>query len=95
LTRFTESQGIYFTEERIELKSLGHIEIRARGQNSLLSELKSEMAASARALGGNCIMQFTYVQKADSPLKNIFSLKWDTERLVGSGEVVVLEQLPD
>lgn len=92
MARFTELDGVTFTEATLDLASLGDVIVRARSQNSSLSELKREMAKEAKSLGGNCIMNFRYSQKADSPLKNVFSFKWDTERLVGTGDVVSLPE---
>ena len=92
MARFTEFDGVTFTEANLELESLGEILVRSRGQNSSLRDLKQEMAEEAKSLGGNCIMNFQYSQRADSPLKNVFSLKWDSERLVGTGDVVSLPE---
>ena len=60
-------------------------------QNSTLAEVKKILALKAIQMGGNGIMDFKYGQKADKPLKNIFSFKWDTERMKASGKVVKFE----
>ena len=92
MARFTEFDGVTFTEANLDLEPIEEIIIRSRGQNSSLRDLKREMATKAMSLGGNCIMSFHYSQRADTPLKNVFSFKWDTERLVGTGVVVSLPE---
>lgn len=91
MTRFTETAGVAFTEESVDGTVLGRLHVRTRGQNSTLIDLKVEMARQAQALGGNAVVRFTYVQTADQPLRNVFSLRWDTERLIGTGDVMRLE----
>jgi len=94
MTRFTESDGVLFTEESLNLVLLGSLHVKAPRQNTTLSELKADMARQAKVLGGNGVIEFRYSQRADSPLKNVFSFKWDTERLVGTGKVVLFEGDP-
>ena len=94
MLRFTESDGVLFTESSMDLQVLGKLSVTAPTQNTLLSDLKLEMAKRAKAMGGNGIINFTYNQKADKPFKNVFSLKWDTERLHGTGDVVFFETDP-
>ncbi len=50
------------------------------------------MAAEAKRLGGNGVMDFRYSQKADRGA-NLF--KWDTERLNLTGTLVVLSVEPE
>lgn len=94
MPRFTKQDGVFFTEDAIEGRVLAKLSVRAPSQNSLLTDLKREMARQAKGFGGNCIVRFTYSQRADSPLKNVFSFKWDTERLVGTGDVIQLSEEP-
>ena len=91
MTRFTDTDGVAFTEDILEAPVIGSLRVRARRQNATLLELKVEMARQARALGGNAIMRFTYTQSADSPLRNVLSLRWDTERLIGTGDVIRID----
>lgn len=92
--RITEQDGVFFTEGAFRLPILGRLEVRAATQNSTLFDLKKEMAQKALVLGGNGVMNFHYSQRADKPLKNVFSLKWDTERLVATGDVVSFDEDP-
>lgn len=91
---FTESQGVIFTEDSLDLPVIGSLRVQAATQNTTLAEVKAEMARKALALGGNGVVRYAYTQKADKPLKNIFSFKWDTERLTLTGDVVRFEQDP-
>jgi hypothetical protein len=73
---------------------LGEVDAVAPTQNSNLTDVKKVLARKAQELGGNGIIDFKYAQKADSPLKNVFSFRWDTERLRASGKVVKFESDP-
>lgn len=94
MTHFTEVNGVYFTESSLAMNVLGRIEVRAATQNTTLTQVKEELAFKAKALGGNGVINFKYGQKADTPLKNIFSFKWDTERMTATGDVVTFEADP-
>ncbi len=88
---FTEIDGVVFCESSLEGKTIGEIREYGATQNTTLAELKKVMAGRARQMGGNAIINFRYVQKAD---KGFHLLKWDKERLNCSGMVVRLEQHP-
>lgn len=91
---FTEVLGVIFTEESFDLTVLMSVSGVAATQNTNLSEVKADLARKAVALGGNGVMNFKYSQKADSPLRNIFSFKWDTERIRATGDVVIFDSDP-
>lgn len=60
----TEHDGIFFTEGVIENGSnLGNVETVSNRQNVPLDELKTALAAKVKALGGNALDEFKYVQK--------------------------------
>jgi hypothetical protein len=60
----TEHDGIFFTEGVIEGGSnLGNVEAISNRQNVPLDELKTTLAAKVKALGGNALDEFKYVQK--------------------------------
>jgi hypothetical protein len=88
---FTEVDGVVFCEEKLEGKVLGPIQEYGATQNTLLSDVKKLMAAKARQMGGNAVINFKYVQKAD---RGLHLLKWDRERLNCSGVVVLLDEHP-
>jgi hypothetical protein len=94
MASFTEVDGVYFTESLVDLPIIGQIDAVAPTQNSTLIDVKKTLAQKARALGGNGIIGFKYGQKADTPLKNVFSFKWDTERMRASGQVVLFASDP-
>lgn len=94
MARFTEVDGVFFTEDHVELSVLGQIDAIAPTQNSTLSDVKKVLAQKAKSLGGNGVIDFVYGQKADSPLKNVFSFRWDTERMKASGKVVKFDGDP-
>jgi len=91
MPRFTEQDGVIFCESHLDGQVVGDITVKGATQNTLLTELKRDMANQARTMGGNAIMNFNYGQRADRGA-NIF--KWDTERLYGSGTVVRLSERP-
>jgi len=88
---FTEVDGVIFCEEQLAGKVLGPIQEYGATQNTLLSDVKKLMAAKARQMGGNAVINFKYVQKAD---RGMHLFKWDRERLNCSGVVVLLDQYP-
>jgi hypothetical protein len=88
---FTEVDGILFTEGNLEGKVLGPIKEFGATQNTVLGDVKKLMAAKARMMGGNAVINFTYTQKAD---RGLHLLKWDRERLNCSGVVIVLSEDP-
>lgn len=60
----TEHDGVFFTEGVIEVGShLGTVEAVSNRQNLSLDELKSDLAKKVKALGGNALDEFKYVQK--------------------------------
>jgi hypothetical protein len=60
----TEHDGIFFTEGVIEGgNNLGVVEAISNRQNLSLDELKSDLAKKVKALGGNALDEFKYVQK--------------------------------
>ncbi|MEI7420208.1 MAG: hypothetical protein WCK24_05020 [Actinomycetes bacterium] len=88
----TKVDGVYFSEGTLEGQVIGPIVVKAPTQNTNLAETKKLMAAEAKRLGGNGVMDFRYSQKADKGA-NLF--KWDTERLNLTGTVVVLGVEPE
>lgn len=91
MPRSTEVDGVVFSEEPHEFPSLGSILIKAPTQNTPLSELKRQAAAEAKRLGGNAVVAYTYGQKADATLKDVFGFRWDSERITVTGVVVKLD----
>ena len=89
--RFTVQDGVLFCESTLEGKVLLEIKEVGATQNTTLLEVKKRMAAKAKNLGGNAIINFTYAQKADR-MKNIF--KFDSERLACTGTVIFMENPP-
>jgi uncharacterized protein YbjQ (UPF0145 family) len=89
--RFTVQDGVVFCESTLEGKVLLGIKEVGATQNTTLLEVKKRMAAKAKNLGGNAIINFTYAQKADR-IKNIF--KFDSERLTCTGTVIFMENPP-
>ena len=89
--RFTVQDGVVFCESTLEGKVLLEIKEVGATQNTTLLEVKKSMAAKAKNLGGNAIINFTYAQKADR-MKNIF--KFDSERLTCTGTVIFMENPP-
>ena len=60
----TEWDGIFFTEGVIEGgSSLGGVEAISNQQNMSLDKLKSDLAVKVKAMGGNALDEFKYVQK--------------------------------
>ena len=94
MPRFTEVNGVFFTESSLDLKVIGELKVRAMTQNTNLAEVKKEAAAEAMRLGGNGVMNYTYSQKADNPFKDAFWIKWDSERITITGQVVKFEEDP-
>ena len=88
---FTEVDGIIFCESSMEGAQIGDIKEFGASQNTTLLEVKKIMASRVRAMGGNAVINFKYVQKAD---KGLHLLKWDKERLNCSGTVVLLARSP-
>jgi len=92
LAYVTKVDGVYFSEGTFEGQVIGPIVLKAPTQNTNLAETKKLMAAEAKRLGGNGVMEFRYSQKADRGA-NLF--KWDTERLNLTGTVVLLSVEPE
>ena len=92
LAYITKVDGVYFSEGTLEGQVVGPIVVKAPTQNTNLAETKKLMAAEAKRLGGNGVMDFRYSQKADRGA-NLF--KWDTERLNLSGTLIILSTEPE
>jgi uncharacterized protein YbjQ (UPF0145 family) len=89
--RFTTQDGVVFCESALEGEKIQEIKEIGATQNTTLLEVKKRMAAKAKSIGGNAIINFTYSQKADR-MKNIF--KFDSERLTCTGTVIRMENPP-
>lgn len=60
----TEFDGVFFTEGPIEHGvRLGELKAESRKQNTNLQELKRDLAAQVKRLGGNALENFNYVQQ--------------------------------
>ena len=94
MPRFTEVNGVYFTEDAVELVVIGDVSVRAPTQNTSLLEVKKTAAARVVEMGGNGLMDYRYTQKADSTLKDYFWIKWDSERITVTGRAVRFERDP-
>lgn len=92
LNRVTHVEGVYFCEGTLEGSDLGPISFQAPTQNTNLLEAKKLLAAQAKSMGANAVINFTYSQKADRGL-NLF--KWDSERLSLGGDLIKLDALPE
>lgn len=88
MPKFTEANGVFFTESTLDMDSLGNISVRADTQNTSLGEVKREAAARVKEMGGNGLMSYAYSQKADNPFKDAFWFKWDSERITITGVAV-------
>ncbi len=78
----TECDGVFFTEGRISSgMRLGRVTAESRRQNQSLDALKQELSRKVRALGGNALDDFNYVQQA-----TVFS--FSSTRWRASGEAV-------
>lgn len=89
--RFTVQDAVVFCEDVLEGQVITEIKEIGATQNTTLLDIKKKMAAKAKALGGNAIINFKYSQKADR-MRNIF--KFDSERLTGTGTVIHMENPP-
>jgi len=94
MPRFTEVNGVIFTEDNLDVAVIGDLHVRAMTQNTNLADVKKEAAAEAKRLGGNGVINYKYSQKADNPLKDAFWIKWDSERITITGQVVFFESDP-
>ena len=84
----TVQDGIFFTEAVIRgAPVIKHLSVEISRQNSTLSEVKSRLAAEAKACGGTALMSFRYGQKKHH-WTDLLSFKWDTESWHGEGDVV-------
>jgi hypothetical protein len=80
-------QGVYFTEGRPEgAQVLEQIETTSNVQNTNLDWLREQLAKQVKRLGGNALIGFTYVQKA-----NVFSFSSITWK--ASGTAATIENL--
>lgn len=89
--RFTVQDDVVFCEGTLEGERIQQIKEIGATQNTTLLDVKKKMAAKAKSMGGNAIINFTYAQKADR-MKNIF--KFDSERLTCTGTVIHMENPP-
>ena len=89
--RFTTQDGVVFCESTLEGEKIQEIKEIGSTQNTTLLDVKKRMAAKAKSIGGNAIINFTYSQKADR-MKNIF--KFDSERQTCTGTVIRMENPP-
>lgn len=88
--RGTIVNDIFFTESPSSgARVLKHIHVEISRQNSNLTQVKELMAAEARLVGANTIINFKYGQKAHSLLA-LIAIKWDTESWHGEGDAVSL-----
>jgi hypothetical protein len=90
-TFFTEVDGVVFCENELEGNFIAEIREVGSTQNTTLADVKKQMAVKARYLGGDAIINFSYVQKAD---RGLHLLKWDKERINCSGKVIRLLNHP-
>ncbi len=80
-------------EEHIQ--NFGHIEYQKglklyNNQMKNLDDVKEQLAEKAKALGGNCIINFKYGQKNTSWFKSILLSYDDNVNWYGDGQVVLL-----
>lgn len=82
----TECEGVFFTEGRISSGTrLGRVTAESRRQNQNLDALKQELSRKVRALGGNALDEFRYVQQA-----TVFS--FSSTRWRASGDAVKVSE---
>ena len=80
-------QGVYFTEGRPEqAQVLQQIETSSNVQNTNLDWLREQLAQQVKRLGGNALIGFTYVQKANA--FSFSSITWKA-----SGTAATIENL--
>ncbi len=80
--------GVVFFEGVVDRPVVIRIRVEISRQNSNLSEVKSAMAARAKAVGSDTICGFRYGQVAHSWWKQLFTFAWDSESWFGEGDAV-------
>lgn len=60
MPKFTEVNGVFFIESTLETESLGNVSVRAATQNTSLGEVKKEVAARVKYMGGNGLMPYLF-----------------------------------
>lgn len=83
----TVCDDIFFTEAEIPCHSVKHLKIEISRQNSSLTEVKQQLAASAKAMGATAIINFRYGQKSHVWWQYLL-FKWDTESWYGEGDAI-------
>jgi hypothetical protein len=77
-------QGVFFTEGRPdEAKVFQQVETSSNVQNTNLDWLREQLAQQVKGLGGNALIGFTYVQKA-----NFFSFSSITWKASGTAAII-------
>ena len=77
-------QGVFFTEGFPEsARSLRGVEASSNVQNTNLDWLREKLATQVKALGGNALVGFKYVQKA-----NVFSFSSVSWKASGTASVI-------
>lgn len=83
-----EFEGIFFTEQGVlGVPVLAQCTGSSNVQNTHIDALKRQLAAQARAVGANTIINFKYVQKAN--FMSMSSVTWNA-----SGDAVFLGPVP-
>ena len=83
-------QGVFFSEQSCSASTLAPIRISKNGQNFTLETIKNLMAAQAKAVGANAIVEFRYGQKSHKWYQQL-QLKWDNMEWFGEGKAVSLQ----
>jgi hypothetical protein len=85
-------QDVFFTEGRPEqARALQQVETSSNVQNTNLDWLRERLAEQVRSLGGNALIGFTYVQKA-----NAFSFSSITWKASGTAaQITELEKFKE
>ncbi len=94
MPRFTEHNGIIFTEGKFPGEILGPVKSEISRQNALLSDLKTNLAREVKLKGGDALIDFTYGQAAHKGMRKFSPFKWDTESLKGNGIAIKLSVDP-
>jgi hypothetical protein len=81
--------GIFFSEQPCSAASLKQISAKKNRQNFTLTQIKDMMAAEAKAIGANAIVDFRYGQKSHKWYQQTL-IKWDSEAWFGEGRAVNL-----
>lgn len=85
------AHDVFFTESTIPKQTpLKHLSVDIHRQNSNLEEVKQMMAAEAKALGANAVMNFKYGQHLYTNWQVIRNLRWEIEYWHGEGDAIEL-----